>query len=113
MGNISITVRKGGRERTAKYNWTSNKYAKELMDEYSRIANEYTWLFEFNVARENQPLRTPSMMDGLDSYLRRNEISHPPHLLPFLTEITSDEKLPLIARNHADKLIKQIEKTGK
>ena len=113
LGNVTFTVRKGARERTVKYNWTVNKTAKELMDEYRRIANEYTWLFEFNVARVNQPLMTPSMIDALDAYLRRSEISNPAHLLPFLTEAAGDEKLPLIARNHAAKLIKQIEKAAK
>jgi len=113
LGNVSITLRKNGRERTAKYNWTVNKHARELSEEYRRIANEYTWLFEFGVARVNQPLRTPGMMDALDGYLRRNEIPDPPHLLPYLTQLSSDERLPLMARNHALKLIKNIEKSKK
>ena len=113
MGNTQITVRKGGRERTVKYNWTDNKNAKMLMDEYRRIANEYTWRFEMSVARENQQLQTPGIMGALDSYLKRNEISDPIHMLPFLTGLTTDERLPLIARNHAIKLIKQIETTRK
>ena len=111
MGNTQITVKKNGRERTVKYNWTDNKNAKFLMDEYRRIANEYTWRFEISVARENQQLQTPAIMDALDSYLRRNEISDPVHMLPFLTGLTTDERLPLIARNHAVKIVKQIEKT--
>lgn len=113
MGNTQITVRKNGRERTVKYNWTENKNAKVLMDEYRRIANEYTWRFEISVARENQQLQTPAIMDALDSYLKRSEISDPAHMLPFLTGLTTDERLPLIARNHAVKIIKQIEKNKK
>lgn len=113
LGNVTFAVRKGIKERTVKYNWTVNKNAKELMDEYRRISNEYTWIFEFNVARVNQPLRTPAMMDSLDGFLRRNEISDPPHLVPYLSSVSNDEKLPLIARNHATKLIKQIEKAAK
>jgi hypothetical protein len=113
LGNISISVRKGGKERTAKYNWTANKHAKELSDEYRRIANEYTWLFEFGVARENQPLRTPGMMGSLESFLQRNEISDPPHLVPYLTKLSTDERLPLMARNHAVKLIRKIGKANK
>lgn len=113
LGNVSITLRKDGRERTAKYNWTVNKHARELSEEYRRIANEYTWLFEFGVARVNQPLRTPGMMDALDGHLRRNEIPDPPHLLPFLTQLSTDERLPLMARNHALKLIKNIQKSKK
>jgi hypothetical protein len=110
MGNITFTYKNAGREREVKYNWSENKAAKALMDEYRRISNEYTWKFEMTVARENQPLQTPGLMDQLDSYLARNEISDPPHLVPLLSLFENDERLPLIARNHAGKLIKEIKK---
>ena len=113
MGDTRITVKKAGRERTVKNNWTENKHAKALMDEYRRIANEYTWRFEVLSARENQPLLTPGMMATMESYLRRDEISDPPNLLQFLTQLSNDERLPLIARNHASRLIKEIEKKKK
>ena len=113
MGNTTFTVKKDGRERTVKYNWTDNKNAKFIMDEYRRIGNEYTWKFEMNIARENQPLQTPGLVDALDGYLQRSEITDPPHLLPFLGPLSNDERLPLMARNHVTKLIKQIEKTKK
>ncbi|MEP6787750.1 MAG: hypothetical protein ABJB40_04920 [Acidobacteriota bacterium] len=113
LGNTTFTLKKDGRERTVKYNWTENKNAKILMDEYRRIGNEYTWKFEINIARENQPLQTPGLVDALDGYLQRSEISDPAHLLPFLEPLSIDERLPLMARNHATKLIKQIEKAKK
>lgn len=113
MGNVTITLKQAGKTRVAKYNWTENKDAKFLMDEYRRISNEYTWKFELVTARENQPLLTPGMMDALASYLTRNELTDPPHLVPFLTELSTDERLPLIARNHALKLLKQIAKQKK
>lgn len=89
---------------------TVNKDARFLMDEYRRISNEYLWKFEMSTARENQPLQTPGLIDALDSYLARGEISDPPHLLSYLTELLTDERLPLLARNHVSRLIKQIEK---
>ena len=113
LGNIKITVKKAGRSREVKYNWTDNKQAKFLMDEYRRIANEYTWRFELAVARQNQPLLTPGLIDQMEDYIKRGEISDPQHLTPFLTELSTDERLPLIARNHAAKIIKQIEKARK
>lgn len=113
MGNVEITLKRQGRERTAKYNWTNNKHAKALMDEYRRIANEYTWKFEMGIARENQPLLAPDLMSKLDSYIRQSEISDPPHLIVLLTELEADERLPLIARDHAGRLAKQIEKAKK
>lgn len=110
LGNMTFTLRRDGRSRTTKYNWTENKPAKELMDEYRRIGNEYTWRFEILLARQNLPLQTPGLMDALDSYFKRNEISDPVNMLPFLTELSNDERLPLMARNHASKLVKGIEK---
>lgn len=112
MGNVTITLNRMGRTRTAKYNWTENKHAKLLMDTYRAIANEYTWKFEFALARANQPLFTPSLIDALEGYLARNEIADPPHLLPFLTQISTDERLPLMARNRVAKIIAKIEKAA-
>ncbi len=113
LGNITYTVRRDGRERTAKFNWTDHKHARMLMDEYRRITNEYTWRFEIMLARENQPLQTPGLMDTIDRYVGRGEISDPQHLIPFLKQLSTDERLPLMARNRAEKIIKQIEKAMK
>ena len=113
MGNVVITLHKGGKERTAKYNWTANKDAKILMDEYRRVANQYVWMFDFNLARENQPLETPKLVESLDGLMKRNEIADPQQMLPFLTALSNDERVPLIGRNRAGKLVKQIEKQKK
>jgi hypothetical protein len=113
MGNVTLTYGKDGRERTVKYNWTDNKDAKTLMDEYRKISNQYVWQFDMSISRENQPLNAPGLMDELDSYLRRNEISDPMQLLPLLRELSNDERIPLIARNHATRLVEKIEKEKK
>lgn len=113
MGNTTVRLTRGGRSREAKYNWSDNKHAMSLMDEYRRIGNEYTWRFEMASARDNQPLLTPGLVDLLDSYIRRGEISDPSTLLPFLTKLSTDERLPLIARNHTARLVTQIEKAAK
>lgn len=113
MGNVAITLARDGRERTAKYNWTSNENAKLLMDEYRRLANQLVWMFDFNLARENQPLETPKLVDSLDGLLKRNEISDPRQMLPFLVAVSNDERVPLIGRNRAGKIVKQIEKQKK
>lgn len=113
MGNVTFTLTKGGRSRTVKFNWTDNPAAKTIMDEYRRISNEYTWRFEMLLARENMPLQTPGLMETIEAYVRRNEISDPPQMVPFLTQLSLDERLPLMARNKALKLIKKIEESKK
>lgn len=110
LGNITIKIKKDGRTRETKFNWTVNKNAKALADEYRKIGNQYIWMFDINLSRENQPLESPKLMDLIDGYIRRNEISDPAQLIPFLKELGDDERIPLIARNHATRLLKQIEK---
>ena len=106
-------MKENGRERTVTFNWTANKDAKALADEYRKIGNQAIWVFEITVARENQPLESPKMLDNLDSLIRRKEISDTAQMLPLLQGLSNDERIPLIARNHAAKLIKQIEKDNK
>jgi hypothetical protein len=110
LGNIRFTLKSDERSRTTTYNWTENKAAKNLMDEYRRIGQQYVWMFDIGVARTNQPLEAPKLMDTLDGYFRRGEVSDPEQMIPFLRGLSDDERIPLIARNHAAKLVKQIEK---
>ncbi len=113
LGNITIRVKKGEKERETKFNWTTNKEAKVLSDEYRKLSNQYIWMFDMNLSRTNQPLESPKLMDVLASYMRRDEISDAAQLVPFLKELGNDERIPLIARNHATRLISQIEKDKK
>jgi hypothetical protein len=110
LGNQTFTMRKDGRERTAKFNWTENKDAKNLADEYRRIGQQFVWIFDIGVARQNQPLEAPQLMDTLDSLIKRNEISDAGQMIPLLTELSNDERIPLIARNHATRIVKEVEK---
>jgi hypothetical protein len=113
LGTIELRMEKDSGERQAKFNWTENLIARELAEEYRKIGNQLIWMFDINVARQNQPLLSPQIVRALDSHLRRNAISDPPQMIPFLKELSEDERMPLIARNHAERLMKQIEKDKK
>ena len=113
LGNITFRLKKNDHQREVHFNYTTNKNAMALADEYRRIGNQVIWVFDMNLARENQPLDAPRQMDALQSYMDRGEISDPSQLVPFLQAFTNDERIPLIARNHAARMIKQIEKQKK
>jgi hypothetical protein len=49
-------------------------------------------------------------MELLESLLKRDGLSDPHQLIPLLKDLSTDEHLPLIARNHALRLLKKIEK---
>ena len=110
LGNMAFTMKKDGKTREAKFNWTDNKDAKNLADEYRKIGQQFIWIFDIGVARENQPLEAPRLIDSLDSMIKRSEISDAAQMIPLLKELNDDERIPLIARNHALKLAAQIEK---
>ncbi len=110
LGTIRLRVRRGERERETEFNWTESRDAAALVSEYRRIADQALIVFDLGVARENQPLAAPSLMARLDSLLSRNGLSDPKQLIPLLREINTDERLPLIARNHASRLLRKIER---
>ncbi len=110
IGTAKISFRTPEKERSVRFNWTERKEARELADEYRKVSNQFIWQFEINLARENQPLDAPRLMDRLDSYLKRNEIADPSQMLPLLEELSDDERIPLIARNHAKRLVEQIKR---
>jgi hypothetical protein len=110
LGNLKFTLVSGERRRTVTFNWTENKGAKSLKDEYRRIGNQYVWFFDVNLARQNQPLEAPKLLDLMEGYIRRGEISDQVQIVEFLEGLDNDERIPLMARNHAAKLIKQLKK---
>jgi len=110
LGTMRIQMKQGTRNRTAEFNWTNNHDASALVNEYRRVADQAVFVFDISVARENQPLNTPKLMESLEWMLKRDGLSDPKQLIPLLKEISTDEHVPLITRNHAIRLLKTIEK---
>jgi hypothetical protein len=108
LGTMRIGMEQGSRKRVAEFNWTNNSNASTLITEYRRAADQAILLFDISVARENQPLNAPKLMEVLESLLRRDALSDPQQLLPLLQDLSTDEHVPLIARNHALRIIKKI-----
>jgi len=110
LGTMWIKMENGERKRTAEFNWSNNRNAWNLVTEYRRVADQAILIFNMNVAREIQPLNAPQLMDELEMLYTRNGLSDPQQLVPLLKDLRTDEHIPLIARNHADRLLKKIEK---
>lgn len=110
LGTYRIGMDDGKRQRTAEFNWSHNKPAWELIAEYRRVADQAILIFNLKLAREMQPLNAPSLLNEMDSLLARNGLSDPRQLVPLLTELRIDDHIPLIARNHADRILKKIAK---
>jgi len=101
-------MEQGTRKRVAEFNWTQNSDASTLVTEYRRAADQAILIFDISIARENQPLNAPKLMEVMESLIKRDGLSDPQQLLPLLQDLSTDEHVPLIARNHALRIIKKI-----
>jgi hypothetical protein len=110
LGTMKIGMQRGERKRVAEFNWTNNTDASTLVNEYRKAADQAILVFDIAVARENQPLNAPKLMETMESLLKRDALSDPRQLLKLLQDLSTDEHVPLIARNHALRLIKTIDK---
>jgi len=110
LGTMRLHMENGEHKRTAEFNWTNDKGAGSLTNEYRRLADQAIFVFDLSIARENLPLNTPKLMEQLESLLTHGGLSDPYQLVPMLRDLTTDEHVPLITRNHAMRLLKRIEK---
>jgi len=110
LGTMKIGMQRGERKRVAEFNWTNNEDASTLVNEYRKAADQAILIFDISIARENQPLNAPKLMETMESLLNRKALSDPRQLLKLLQDLSTDEHVPLIARNHALRLIKKIQK---
>ncbi len=110
LGTMRLKMEQGQRKRTAEFNWTNHKSASPLIQEYRRVADQAILVFDLSVARESQPLNAPKLMGYFEQLVKRNGLSDAKQLVPLLKDLSTDERIPLIARNHALRLLKQIDK---
>jgi hypothetical protein len=110
LGTMRIGIERADRKRVAEFNWTNNQHASTLANEYRKAADQAILIFDISVSRENQPLNMPKLMEAMESLMKRDALSEPRQLIKLLQDLSTDEHIPLIARNHALRLIKQIQK---
>ena len=110
LGTMTLAMKQGTRARKAKFNWTHDEGAAALVKEYRGIGEQQLFIFDVTLARQYQPSDTVKIIKRLESLLSRNELSDTAPLIPVLRDLSTDERIPLIARNHATRLLKKIEK---
>ncbi|MEO8434420.1 MAG: hypothetical protein ABI596_05955 [Pyrinomonadaceae bacterium] len=110
LGTVRLKMKQGTRQRTAEFNWTRHREASALANEYRRAADQAMFIFDITMAREMRPLDAPQLMQQLDMLLSRDGLSDPQQILPLIRELSTDERIPLIARNHATRILKKMQK---
>jgi hypothetical protein len=110
LGTMTLKMRQGTRERTAEFNWTHDEGVNALVKEYRALGEQQLFIFDVTLARQYQPSDTVKIFKRLEILLNRKELSDAAQLVPLLRDLTTDERIPLMARNHVTRLLKKIEK---
>jgi hypothetical protein len=110
LGSMTVTARRGEQSRQARFNYTTNEAIKELTDIFRGIATQHIHLFDIETAQQYQQLDLPQQLDYLENDLRAERIAEPEQVLSALRDLAANDALPLIARNHAIRIITSIEK---
>ncbi|HEX8127830.1 MAG TPA: hypothetical protein VF527_01930 [Pyrinomonadaceae bacterium] len=110
LGTMTLRMKRDTRERKAEFNWTHDEHASALVKEYRGLGEQQVFIFDVTLARQYQPSDTVKIFKRLESLLSRNELSDTAPLIPVLRDLSTDERIPLMARNHAARLLKKIEK---
>ncbi|MGE0882228.1 MAG: hypothetical protein AB7P14_01670 [Blastocatellales bacterium] len=110
LGTVTIAMSRDGKERMVKFNYTDNTAMSKLRELFQNLAIQETRVFEMETVRSNDPISTPAQLRMLESELRSKHIADPNRFVPILKDIKLDEGVPLIARNHAERLLQSIKK---
>ncbi|HEY0099996.1 MAG TPA: hypothetical protein VGB76_13690, partial [Pyrinomonadaceae bacterium] len=108
LGTMTLRMKQGTRERAAEFNWTHDEGVTTLVKEYRAIGEQQLFIFDVTLARQYQPSDTIKIFQRLESLIKRNELSDTAQLVPLLRDLTTDERIPLMARNHVTRLLKKI-----
>ena len=110
LGTARLQMARGTRQRTAEFNWTEDANASALAREYRNLAEQAMFVFEVNISLENQPLELPKLLTRFERIIETKSFSDPQQLVPLIRSLQTDERVPLIARNQAGRLLKKLEK---
>lgn len=110
LGWVTLGAKRGARERKVRFNYTLNAQMEELGEIFRGIATQEISLFDIENAERYQPLDLPKQLEVLERDLRLEWIAEPERVLAALNEMAGDDTQPLIARNHAKRIIEAIKK---
>lgn len=110
LGTVTIDIARDGKQRKVKFNYTENLAMNKLANLFRNLATQENRVFEIEAVRQNDPISTPAQLRYLDSELHSKSIADPQRFVALLQDLKTDESVPLIARNHAERLLKEIKK---
>ena len=113
LGTMTLTVQVGDRRREIRFNYTDNELVNDLVRIFRGLTVQENRIFEIDLVRSTDPISMPAQLRLLEGELKSRNIADARRFSQILKELTRDESVPLIARNHADRLLRLIEQQSK
>ncbi|MFZ4986282.1 MAG: hypothetical protein ACOYLF_12545 [Blastocatellia bacterium] len=113
LGTMTLTVQAGDRRREIRFNYTDNEMVNDLVRIFRGLTVQENRIFEIDLVRSTDPISMPAQLRLLEGELKSRNIADARRFSQILKELTRDESVPLIARNHADRLLRLIEQQSK
>ena len=110
VGFYPTVIERDGKQRKVSFNYTENSALNKIANLFRNLATQENRIFEIEAVRQNDPISTPAQLRYLDNELKSKTIADPERFVTLLQDIKTDESIPLIARNHAERLLKEIKK---
>jgi hypothetical protein len=110
LGTTTITYTRNGQGRTISFNYTDSSSMNRLNEIFRNLITQETRVFELETVWANDPISTPAQLRLLESEMKSKRIADPQRFVPMLKNLKLDEGVPLITRNHADRLLQAIKK---
>lgn len=110
IGKTKLVFSQKGEKREAEFTYTPNQQMNALANFFRGLVTQHQRKSQLEVARRYQPLDTPKILKDLESDLNGNRIAEPAAMASLLKSLSTDERLPLIARNQAKKLLDRVGK---
>jgi hypothetical protein len=110
LGKTKLVFSQKGEKREAEFTYTPNQPMNAFANFFRGLVTQHQRKSQLEVARKYQPLDTPKILKDLESDLNGSRIAEPAALASLLKSLSTDERLPLIARNQAKKLFERVGK---
>ncbi|NDD63265.1 MAG: hypothetical protein EBZ36_04705 [Acidobacteria bacterium] len=109
LGTITLFYQVGGRQRETRFNYTDNQTVNNLVRIFRGLTVQENRIFEIELVRSTDPISMPAQLRLLEGELKSRNVADPGRFSDILKDLARDESVPLIARNHADRLLRMLE----
>jgi hypothetical protein len=108
MGHKTLTYEDGGRVSRVEYNYTENRTAQELVEQFEKMSMVEQHIPHLEYALQYDRLNVANELRSIQIELDEKDLVEPELLIPTLEKIAKNPRLLHLAQVRAQDLLKRI-----